>query len=403
EKINRSSRMSFRVALAYAHHESAIGNNKRALTILNDYTRKTGTAAHPVAKDLVKRLRAGENVGLLVSTPQEGISEIFYGLGEALATEGGIGVGAVYLQMAIYLNPKSPFTHTALANIYETTKNYAEAIESYNQVPPGSPLEEAIEIRKAQNLNLLHRLDDAKAILQKMIAANPKDIQPLEAMGSILRSNKHYKESIGYYTKVISLIGKPQSRHWTYFYSRGTNYERIKNWPLAEADLKTALRLSPDQPLILNYLGYSWVDQGINLQEGLRLINKAVQLKPGDGYIVDSLGWAYYKLGDFKQAVEYLDRAVELKPEDPTLNDHLGDAFWRTGRKREARFQWQQALTLKPEPEDARRIEEKLRTGLPALAKTKKKTGRKARAVRKHHHRHKAEAKPASNSVPAYQ
>jgi Flp pilus assembly protein TadD len=138
----------------------------------------------------------------------------------------------------------------------------------------------------------------------------------------------------------------------------------LKNWPPAEADLKKALELYPDQPLVLNYLGYSWIDQGIQLDEGMRLIERAVAVKPDDGYIVDSLGWAHYKRGNYAEAVRYLERAVELRPDDPVLNDHLGDALWKVGREREAKFQWDQSLSLKPEPEDALKTRRKLEEGL---------------------------------------
>jgi Flp pilus assembly protein TadD len=160
------------------------------------------------------------------------------------------------------------------------------------------------------------------------------------------------------------MIAKPDRRHWVYYYARGTSYERLKNWPPAEADLKKALELYPDQPLVLNYLGYSWIDQGIQLDEGMRLIERAVAVKPDDGYIVDSLGWAHYKRGNYAEAVRYLERAVELRPDDPVLNDHLGDALWKVGREREAKFQWDQSLSLKPEPDDALKTRRKLEEGL---------------------------------------
>jgi Flp pilus assembly protein TadD len=199
-----------------------------------------------------------------------------------------------------------------------------------------------------------------------------------------MRSRKRYAEAADYYTRAIGLLPNPAKRHWGFFYSRGTCYERLKQWPLAEADLQKALKLYPDQPLALNYLGYSWVDQNRNLEEGMALIEKAVALKPDDGYIVDSLGWAHYKLANYKQAVRFLERAVELKPEDPVLNDHLGDALWRVGREREARFQWDQALTLEPEPEEAEKIKKKLTEGLPpsADARAGKKSREAARNVR---------------------
>jgi tetratricopeptide (TPR) repeat protein len=193
-------------------------------------------------------------------------------------------------------------------------------------------------------------------------------LQVLDALGSIQRSRKMFAEAVETYTKTLGLIPRLDKRHWPYFYARGTSYERLKNWPAAEADLKKALELAPGEPLVLNYLGYSWVDQGLNLKEGMSLIEKAVALKPDDGYIVDSLGWAHFKIGNYREAVRYMERAVELRPDDPILNDHLGDALWKVGREREARFQWDQALSLSPEPEDAVKIKAKLAEGLQAGA-----------------------------------
>jgi len=381
EQIFRSDTKSFRVALAYAHHAAAAGDGKLALSILDEHAKKTGGAYHPVAKGLAQQVEAGKPVELLVKTPNQGLAEIFYGLGEALASEGGINVGAVYLQMALYLEPSSPFALAALANLYETTKNYEAAIKVYDRIPQGTSLQQAIDIRKAQNLNLLDRVEEAKTLLEKQAAEDPTDTKALDALGNLMRGHKRYEEAIGYYSKVIAQIKKPEAKHWPYYYARGTSYERVKKWPLAEADLQKALQLSPNQSLVLNYLGYSWVDQGIHLKRGLKLIERAVQLKPDDGYIVDSLGWAHYRLGNYKQAVKYLERAVELRPEDPTLNDHLGDAYWRVGRQREAHFQWSQALTLKPEPDDAKKIQEKVEKGLPAPTNLRAQKGKRAKAA----------------------
>jgi Flp pilus assembly protein TadD len=211
------------------------------------------------------------------------------------------------------------------------------------------------------------------------------ELEVLDALGNIMRAHKRYGEAVQYYDRAIALVAKPDKRHWGYFYARGTCYERVKNWPAAEADLQKAMTLVPDQPLVLNYLGYSWIDQGKNLKQGMALIEKAVALKPDDGYIVDSLGWAHFRQGNYKEAVRYLERAVELKPDDSVLNDHLGDALWRVGREREARFQWDQALSLKPEPEDLEKIKKKLESGLeaPAQAAPEKKSNKEA-AVPEH-------------------
>ncbi len=205
------------------------------------------------------------------------------------------------------------------------------------------------------------------AALQRSDTVNDQ-LLVLDALGSIQRARKQFKEAVGTYSRILDLIPKIGKQHWAYFYARGTSHERLRDWPAAEADLKKALELAPGEPLVLNYLGYSWIDQGINLKQGMALIEKAVALKPDDGYIVDSLGWALFKQGNFREAVRYLERAVELRPDDPILNDHLGDALWRAGREREARFQWDQALSLSPEPEDLENIKKKLASGLDSAA-----------------------------------
>ncbi len=353
-----------RTAMAYAQHAAKAGDLKLAKSILSEHLSKLPGEGHPTSRALRDQLEAGEQVPLLVATVEEGMAEVFYGLGEALTGEGGISIGALYLQMALYLRPDFPFALAALANVYETTKRHSEAIAIYDRIGPGTPLETSVEIRKAINLNLLDRTDEAKELLDRLMSRNPGDLRIYDAVGTILRGRKRYEEAVDYYTRAIALIPKPEKHHWQYWYARGTSYERIKKWPLAEADLKKALQLSPDQPLVLNYLGYSWIDQNRNLKKGLAMIEKAVALKPDDGYIVDSLGWAHYRLGNYKDAVRFLERAVELRPEDPVLNDHLGDALWRVNRIREARYQWQHALTLNPEPEELDRIKLKLEKGL---------------------------------------
>lgn len=356
---------TLRTALAYARHCANMGNFDRAKAVLEQHIADTQSEPHPLVSDLQSRVKKKKRTTLLVATPDEGMAEVFYGLGEALSGEGGINLGIIYLQMALYLEPRHAFALAALANAYESTKRYQDAINAYNRIPKNTPLRSAIAIRNAFNLNSLNRVKEAQAILDDLARRNPTDIRPLDALGNIMRARKRYKEAIDYYTRAIALIKRPQKRHWAYYYARGTCYERIKRWPEAEADLKRALELYPDQPAALNYLGYSWIDQNRHLREGMSLIEKAVALKPDDGYIVDSLGWAHYKLGNFEQATIHLERAVELRPYDPVLNDHLGDAFWRVGREREARFQWDQALTLSPEADVEKQIKQKMKDGLP--------------------------------------
>lgn len=382
DRLFKSDPRTVRIALAYARHAAATGDRKLARQVLKENIDRSNGEGHPMVRALRDSLDGPAKIQPLIANPVEGMAEVFYNLGEALSSEGGSSIGLIYLQLALHLNPDFPFALAALANVYESTKRYQDAIATYERIPPGGPLDMSIRIRKAINYNLMEKPDEAKVLLDRVIAEHPKDLRPLDALGSILRARKRWEEAITYYDKAIDLIDKPEKQHWTYWYARGTSYERMKQWPKAEADLLKALKLNPDQPLVLNYLGYSWIDQNRNLQRGLKLIEKAVALKPDDGYIVDSLGWAHYKLGNYGDAVKYLERAVELRPEDPILNDHLGDAYWRVGRTREARFQWDQALTLKPEPEDAEKIRAKLQAGLPPkrVVKTPKKQNEATKA-----------------------
>ena len=382
EKMFRQDSRTLRTSLAYAQHAASYGDFKVAKQVIKEQLDKSQGDSHPLAKDLSNRIDSRAKIGRLITTPAEGLAEVFYGLGEALTGEGGVSLGTIYLQLALYAKPDHTFALAALASAQETAKRYDEAIATYNRIPKGSALQNAIDIRKAFNLNSLEKADDAKALLEELAKRDPRDVRPLEALGNIMRTRKQYTEAVSYFSRALEIIGKPDPRHWGYFYARGTAYERMKNWPAAEADLKRAMQLSPAQPLVLNYLGYSWIDQGKNMKEGMKLIEKAVQLKPDDGYIVDSLGWAHYKQGNYKEAVRYLERAVEIKPEDPTLNDHLGDAFWVIGRESEARFQWSQALSLNPEPEDLEKIKAKLENGLPPRSEAK--SGPKSKQVQRY-------------------
>ena len=399
EKMIAGDQKSLRSILAFAQSQANAGDQKSALKVLQGYFDKSKGEGHPYAVDLRQRLNAGEKPPLLISTASQGISEALFGLGEALANDGGVGPGAVFLQYALFLEPRSPFALVSMANVYENTKNYERAIEAYEQIVPGTPLEEAINIHKAFDLNSLDRVDEAKAILDQVAEHHPDDLKPLDALGQIMRGQKRWDEAIDYYTRAIGIVKKPELRHWSYFYARGTSYERVHKWPLAEADLQTALKLNPEEPTVLNYLGYSWVDQKRNLKAGLQLIEKAVKLKPDDGYIVDSLGWAHFRMGNYKDAARWLERAVELRPDDPVLNDHYGDGLWRVGREREAVFQWNQALSLKPEPDDAAKIQAKLVSGLPSLAKAPTPARKSKDVQRNDQPKRRAETRSPSSPV----
>jgi tetratricopeptide (TPR) repeat protein len=363
ERAYKLDGTALRLVQAYGSLLSRQGNKDEALKVFSAFN--DSLPRHPLIVEAMADIKAGKKLPVLIDSPQAGAAEVLYGLGSALGRRGGEELGLVYLQLALYLAPQHPLALLSLADLYEGIKKPEMAIETYERVPATSPLQRNALIQQAINLDSLDRSDEAKASLEKLIAANPEDLEAIMALGNVQRGRKAYAECADTYTKGVSTLGKDEKANWVIYYFRGICYERSKQWPKAEGDLKKALDLFPEQPLVLNYLGYSWVDQGLNLDQGMSMIKRAVEQRADDGYIVDSLGWAYFRLGNYEEAAKQLDRAVELKPEDPTINDHLGDAYWRVGRTLEARFQWAHARDLKPEPEELPKIEEKLKSGLP--------------------------------------
>jgi len=319
-------------------------------------------------------------VGLprIVATPQAGAAEALYGLGASLGRRGGEDLGLVYLQLALALEPNHPLALLSLADLYESLKKPELAIKAYEHVPASSALHRNAAIQMATNLDTLDRSEEAEQHLSALIKEHPDDLEAIVALGNVLRGHKKFAECADVYSKAVALVPHPEKANWVLFYFRGICYERAHQWPKAEADLQQALKLFPEQPHVLNYLGYSWIDQGVHLDEGMDMIKRAVQQRPDDGYIVDSLGWAYFRIGNYEEAVKQLEHAIELKPEDPTINDHLGDAYWRVGRTLEAHFQWAHARDLKPDPEDLPKIEAKLANGLPDETSSQAKAGKKS-------------------------
>jgi tetratricopeptide (TPR) repeat protein len=362
EKAYKLDSSALRVVEAWGSWVSRNRSPAEALSVFETFDH--AVPRHPLIVQAMEKLKKGETLPRLVSTAQAGGAEALYGLGASLGRRGGEDLGLVYLQLALYLQPDHPLTLLSLADLYESLKKPELAIKAYERIPASSPLHRNAAIQMATDLDSIERTGEAEKHLDALVKEYPDDHEAIMALGNVLRGHKKFAECADVYSKGVATIGKPGKANWLIFYFRGICYERSHQWPKAEADLKKALELFPDQPQVLNYLGYSWIDQGEHLDEGMAMIKKAVQQKPDDGYIVDSLGWAYYKLGKYDEAVKQLERAIELKPEDPTINDHLGDTYWRVGRMLEARFQWAHARDLKPDPEELPKIEAKLKEGL---------------------------------------
>jgi tetratricopeptide (TPR) repeat protein len=366
---------ALRVVEAYGSWTSRNKSLKDAEAIFEAFNKVLPN--HPLVAAGLEKLKRGVKLPPLVESAQAGAAEALYGLGASLGRRGGEDLGLVYLQLSLYLAPNHPLALLSLADLYEALKKPDLAIKAYERVPASSPLHRNAAIQMAANLDSLDRADEAEKHLKALIKDHPSDLEAIMALGNVLRGHKKFAECADVYAKGVDTIAHPEKANWTVFYFRGICYERSHQWPKAEADLKKALDLFPEQPHVLNYLGYSWIDQGVNLDQGMDMIKRAVKQRPDDGYIVDSLGWAYFKLGNYPEAVKQLERAIELKPEDPTINDHLGDAYWRIGRLLEARFQWAHARDLKPDPEELPKIEEKLKNGLPDETSSQAKAGKK--------------------------
>lgn len=362
QAMDTSGATSIRIVQAYASFLDRQGRVNEARAALDQYIAMAPD--HPLAKASLAEIASNKTMKPLIGNAAEGVAEALYGLGSALAQDRGNELSELYLQLSIWMRPDFDVARTLLADFYEQQKRWEDAIAAYDAVAASSPLYQNALIQKALDLNRLDKDAEAIDVLNKAADRFPSSIEPVIALGDVYRGKEKYAEAGIEYTRAIALAGAPKPAHWTLYYARGICNERLGQWPEAERDLKLALKLSDDHPLVLNYLGYSWIEQGVHLTEALAMIEKAVELRPTDGFIVDSLGWAHYRLGDYKQATEYLERAVELEPGDPTINEHLGDAMWKVGRKIEARFQWSHALEMKPEKDRVPLLKKKLEFGL---------------------------------------
>ena len=361
--IDGQNGSSFRTVSALGAFLQLNGNPDAALALYDDYQ-----AANPDSvwfEQAAKRIAAAEPVDRLVRDARDGAAEALFGVASALLRENAIEAAIVYARLAIYLRPGFDAGNMLLGEILEGFGQPAAAIEAFRRISVDSPLTWTVRLKIADNLDALDRTDEAIETLRVLARERPDRSDALIALGDLLRGRERWLESVAAYDQAFDRIGEPSQRHWRPLYARGIALERSRQWPRAEDDFLTALELMPDQPFVLNYLGYSWVDQGLNLERALTMIKRAVDLRPNDGYIIDSLGWAHYRMGNFGDAVSHLERAIELRPDDPTINDHLGDALWRVGRRVEAGFQWRRALTMGPEEDGmAAAIKDKIEHGL---------------------------------------
>lgn len=312
------------------------------------------------------RIEASRRPEPAVVDYRHGLAEALFNLASLLSQERAELLALIHVQQALRLTPRFEIGNLLLGEILQSQQRGEQAIAVYRNIVPASPFAWSARLRIADELERLGRTEEAIAELEALAKERPGQYEPLFRIGNILRVQERFEDAVVAYDRGFERIQGTDSdvSHWTLYYFRGIALERSGDWKRAEADFLKALELMPEQPYVMNYLAYSWVEQKQNLAEAQRMLKRAVELRPSDGFIVDSLGWVYYRLQKYDDAVIQLEKAVELRPQDPVINDHLGDAYWRVGRKQEARFQWRRSLSLEPEPDEIPKIENKIKQGL---------------------------------------
>jgi len=305
----------------------------------------------------------------VIDSPAQGMAEVYAVMASAMRSTQSPHEALIYAQAAVHVNPALSDAQLLIGQLFEELEQPQMAAAAYERIPQGDVFAMAAQMGRAQVLESLGQVDEAIAILTRTATDNPASFTAQQVLADFLRRADRHHEAIVAYSRGLELMAEREVEPgWQTYFSRAVSYERTGQWPLAEADFRAALEIEPDQPSVLNYLGYSLVERGENLDEALAMIERAVRGEPDSGYIVDSLAWALFRLGHYDQAVPHMERAVELAPTDPILNDHLGDVYWAVSRHREARFQWRRALSFGPNDDmDEDRIRRKLEVGLDAV------------------------------------
>lgn len=292
----------------------------------------------------------------------DGIAELYLSIAGGLRQQERAAFSPILVQLALDLRPDSAQGRLLLADLQEQRHSIDLALRALAPVSAADPLAPLARLRQAGLMDRAGDTEGALKVLEQLSRDMPNRPEPSVAMGDLLRQKKRFNEAIVAYDRAAGLMPQPPVRgNWVLFYNRGIALDRAKQWARAEADFLQALDLAPEQPFVLNYLGYSWTEQGRNLTRAREMIERAVRLRPNDGEIADSLGWVLYRQGDAKGALKHLERAVEIEPNDATINGHLGDIYWAVGRKLEAQFQWRRALILNPDADDIPKLQAKLR------------------------------------------
>lgn len=358
-----ASTLSGRALVAHAQVLSQLGRSDEARSLVEQQV--GGDDPRGVA--LLQALSEGPIPFDIVATPEDGYAETFFTVAIALNGQAADAFTLLYARIAQFLDPGHIDAILLTASLLEDLEQYDLANRAYDQVPRDSAAFLLAEIGRANVLRRADKTDASIEVLTQLVETHGDVTRVHSALADAHRRMENFADAAQAYDSAIALSEAQGQRDWVLYYARGISNERIGKWDEAEADLRLALELNPGQPMVLNYLGYSFVEMGENMDEALDMIERAVASRPDNGYITDSLGWVFYRLGRYEDAVPLMEKAVALEPLDPIINDHLGDVYYAVNRKREAEFQWKRALSFDPEEEEADRIRRKLEVGLDAV------------------------------------
>ncbi len=355
-----------RGVIAHAQVLSQLERNPDAIALLDEVFVPGQDA---VISALHARLKAGEPVPFdVVRNATDGMAEVFFTLATALNGEADDTQTLIYARTAAWLRPDHTEARLLCAGLLDRLNQPELATEAYASIAPDDPAFVDAERGRAETLSRSGKTEAAIEVLTTLARTYPGMIDVQRQLGDLLRREEKYEAAITAYDAAIALLGlTPGPRDWSLFYMRGIGHERQKRWDLANIDFRKALELQPDQPQVLNYMGYSMLERNENLDEALSMIERAVAAEPDSGYILDSLAWGYFQLARYDDAVVPMEKASLLEPLDPVVTDHLGDVYWAVGRTLEARFQWRRALSFEPEAKEADRIRRKLDVGLDVV------------------------------------
>lgn len=346
--VNEESlEMSFRALQVICNFYVRNNQQEKALALVSKYTDERALT------DMMRRLKTNvakanpKKTEKIINNPNIGTSEALFSIAATLRQgAAGVDLAHMFISLSIYENPNYDLAKLLLADILESREMYTDANKEYDEIDKSSEAYYTAQLKKANNLVIMQDYKAAE-LLMKSLTLDSKNFQLYLDLGDVLRMSGNQKEAIHYYEEAINNLKLVENQHWVLFYALGISYEQNGQWEKAEKSFLRALDLSQNHYMVLNYLGYSWLKRGENINQAFGMLVDAYNQAPHEGNIVDSLGWAFYRLGMYDNAVTYLEKASELEPANAVISDHLGDAYWKDGRHNEGRFQWKHALSMK--------------------------------------------------------